>query len=121
MAVQGRDIKLGAKNLEQFRNFTNKLYNATNYLQLNVDTFPELKDIEVKTPLGRYMQSRLSLAVEKIRASIESYIFDHFECRLYIFVWNEFCDWGIEYSKADRESIVELGAIFKEACKSSSP
>ena len=49
LAVQGRDIKLGAKNLEQFRNFTNKLYNATNYLQLNVETFPELKDIEVKT------------------------------------------------------------------------
>ncbi len=121
LAVQGRDIKLGAKNLEQFRNFTNKLYNATNYLQLNVDTFPELKDVEVKTPLGRYMQSRLSLAVEKIRASIESYKFDESAKTLYNFVWNEFCDWGIEYSKADRESIVELGAIFKETLKMVSP
>jgi valyl-tRNA synthetase len=121
LAVQGRDIKLGAKNLEQFRNFTNKLYNATNYLQLNVETFPELKDIEVKTPLGRYMQSRLSLAVEKIRTSIESYKFDESAKTLYNFVWNEFCDWGIEYSKADRESIVELGAIFKETLKMVSP
>jgi valyl-tRNA synthetase len=94
------------QNLEQFRNFTNKLYNATNYLQLNVETFPELKEIEVKTPLGRYMQSRLSLAVEKIRTSIESYKFDESAKTLYNFVWNEFCDWGIEYSKADRESIV---------------
>lgn len=121
LAVQGRDIKLGAKNLEQFRNFTNKLYNATNYLQLNVDTFPDLQDIEVKTALGRYMQSRLSVAVDDIRANLESYKFDEMAKILYNFTWNEFCDWGIEYSKADHESIVELGAIFKETLKMINP
>ena len=34
---------------------------------------------------------------------------------------NEFCDWGIEYSKASKDSIVELGAIFKETLKMTSP
>ncbi|MEA1952942.1 MAG: valine--tRNA ligase [Campylobacterota bacterium] len=121
LAVQGRDIKLGAKNLEQFRNFTNKIYNASNYLQLNHDTFKDLNEIEVVTPLGRYMQSRLSVAVDTIRESIESYKFDEMAKVLYNFVWNEFCDWGIEYSKADKESIVELGAIFKETLKMISP
>ena len=121
LAVQGRDIKLGAKNLEQFRNFTNKLYNATNYLQLNVDTFKDLKEIEVKTPLGRYMQSRLALAVKEVRESLETYKFNESARILYNFVWNEFCDWGIEYSKADRESVAELGAIFKETLKMVSP
>ena len=48
LAIQGRDIKLGEKNLEQFRNFTNKLYNASNFLSLNVDTFPDLKDINIQ-------------------------------------------------------------------------
>jgi len=121
LAVQGRDIKLGAKNLEQFRNFTNKLYNASNYLQLNVETFKDLSEIEVKTPLGIYMQSRLSLAVDNIRAKIDSYKFDEMAKELYNFVWNEFCDWGIEYSKAEKESIPELGAIFKETLKMISP
>jgi len=121
LAVQGRDIKLGAKNLEQFRNFTNKLYNATNYLQLNHATFKDLKDIEVVTPLGRYMQSRLAVAVEKVRVSLDTYNFSDAAKALYNFVWNEFCDWGIEYSKADRESIIELGAIFKETLKMVSP
>ncbi|VAY87349.1 Valyl-tRNA synthetase [hydrothermal vent metagenome] len=121
LAVQGRDIKLGEKNLEQFRNFTNKLYNATNYLQLNVDTFPNLKDIEVKTPLGLYMQSRLSVAVNEIRQTLETYKFNDSARVLYNFVWNEFCDWGIEYSKANKEAIVELGAIFKETLKMISP
>jgi valyl-tRNA synthetase len=121
LAVQGRDIKLGAKNLEQFRNFTNKLYNASNFLQLNVDTFSDLKDIEVTTPLGKWMQSRLSSAVEDIRSAIEEYRFNDAASSLYKFVWNEFCDWGIEYSKASKESITELGAIFKETLKMISP
>ncbi len=121
LCVQGRDIKLGAKNLEQFRNFTNKLYNASNFLQLNVETFPDLKDIEIKTPLGLYMQSKLSDAVDELRNAIETYKFNESASILYKFVWNEFCDWGIEYSKASKESIPELGAIFKETLKMLSP
>uniref|UniRef100_UPI001260C109 class I tRNA ligase family protein n=1 Tax=Aliarcobacter butzleri TaxID=28197 RepID=UPI001260C109 len=121
LAVQGRDIKLGAKNLEQFRNFTNKLYNASNFLALNVDTFPDLKDIEIKSPLGLYMQSRLSDAIDEVRGALESYKFNEAASVLYRFVWTEFCDWGIEYSKASKDSIVELGSIFKETLKMVSP
>jgi valyl-tRNA synthetase len=121
LAVQGRDIKLGTKNLEQFRNFTNKLYNATNFLQLNFDTFSDLKYIEIKTPLGVYMQSRLSVAVAQVRIELDTYNFSDAAKTLYKFVWNEFCDWGIEYSKASKESIPELGAIFKETLKMISP
>ena len=112
--IQGRDIKLGEKNLEQFRNFTNKLYNASNFLSLNVDTFPDLKDINIQTPLGLYMQSKLSHAVDEVRNSLDSYKFNEAASTLYRFVWMEFCDWGIEYSKASKESIVELGSLFKE-------
>ena len=121
LAIQGRDIKLGEKNLEQFRNFTNKLYNASNFLSLNVDTFPDLKDIEIKTPLGLYMQSKLSHAVDELRNSLDSYKFNEAASTLYRFAWMEFCDWGIEYSKASKESIVELGSLFKETLKMVSP
>jgi valyl-tRNA synthetase len=67
------------------------------------------------------MQSRLAVAVEKVRDSLDTYNFSDAAKALYNFVWNEFCDWGIEYSKADRESIVELGAIFKETLRMVSP
>ena len=40
---------------------------------------------------------------------------------LYRFLWGEFCDWGIELSKAEKSSVVELGAIFKEAMKLTHP
>ena len=67
------------------------------------------------------MQSRLSKAVSQVRVELDSYNFSDAAKTLYKFVWNEFCDWGIEYSKASKESIPELGAIFKETLKMISP
>ncbi|RLA75076.1 MAG: valine--tRNA ligase [Epsilonproteobacteria bacterium] len=121
LSVQGRDIKLGKKNLEQFRNFTNKLYNATNYLLLNYDSFENMADIKIKTAVGRYIQSRLNQTIIDIKKQIDSYKFNEAALSLYSFVWTEFCDWTIEYSKADKESIKEIGSIFKETLKLISP
>ncbi|WP_201353095.1 valine--tRNA ligase [Hydrogenimonas urashimensis] len=117
LAVQGRDIRLSSEKLDQSRNFTNKLYNAAKYLQMNVPRFENLEEIEVKTPLGRYILSRFSLAVEETRGFIDQYRFNDAATTLYRFLWGEFCDWGIELSKASKESVAELGAIFKEAMK----
>ena len=41
-----------------------------------MDTFPDLKDIEIKTPLGKYMQSRLAHAVEEVRTTLDAYKFN---------------------------------------------
>jgi len=117
LAVQGRDIKLSEEKLELSRNFTNKLYNATNFLLLNSEKFDDLSDIEVKTPLGKYMLNRFNKAVEETRDYIEQYRFNDAATTLYRYLWGEFCDWGIELSKASKDSIPELGAIFKESMK----
>ena len=116
-AAQGRDIRMSTEKLEQNRNFTNKLYNASKYLQMNVDTFPDMSGFCVESDLGRYMMSRLNFATKEVRANLEEYKFNDAALVMYKFLWNEFCDWGIELSKADKGSIVELGAIFKEAMK----
>jgi len=116
-AAQGRDIRMSTEKLEQNRNFTNKLINAAKYLQMNVETFPDMSGFCVETDLGRYMMSRLNFATKEVRASLDEYKFNDAALVMYKFLWNEFCDWGIELSKADKGSIVELGAIFKEAMK----
>lgn len=116
-AAQGRDIRMSTDKLEQNRNFTNKLYNAAKFLQMNVDTFPDLRGFCVESPLGRYMLSRLNMATLEVRTCMDDYRFNDAATVLYRFLWNEFCDWGIELSKADKGAIVELGAIFKEAMK----
>ena len=116
-AAQGRDIRMSQEKLELNRNFTNKLYNASKYLLMNVSTFPDMEGFCVTTDLGRYMMSRLNYATKEVRANLDEYRFNDAALVMYKFLWNEFCDWGIELSKADKSSIVELGAIFKEAMK----
>ncbi len=116
-AAQGRDIRMSEEKLQLNRNFTNKLYNAVKYLQMNVETFPDMAGFCIESDLGRYMISRLNLATKEVRAYLDGYKFNDAALTMYRFLWNEFCDWGIELSKADKGAIVELGAIFKEAMK----
>jgi valyl-tRNA synthetase len=117
LAVQGRDIKLSKEKLELNRNFGNKLYNASRFLLLNHNKFDDLDNIKVITPLGLYMQSRLRGATKEVRLQLDQYRFNDAATTLYRFMWGEFCDWGIELSKANKESISELGSIFKESLK----
>jgi len=117
LAVQGRDIKLSEDKLEQSRNFTNKLFNATNFLQLNQEHFDDLDPSNIQTPLGRYMLARFNIAVKETREYMSVYRFNDGATTLYRFLWGEFCDWGIELSKADKDSISELGSIFKASMR----
>ncbi|MDR0761886.1 MAG: valine--tRNA ligase [Campylobacteraceae bacterium] len=117
LAVQGRDIRLSKERLEQMRNFTNKLFNASKFLLLNEAGFKDLQEIKIETKLGLYMKSRLNAAAKEVRDYLDSYRFNDAATTLYRFLWGEFCDWGIELAKAQKESVRELGAIFKEAMK----
>ncbi len=117
LAIQGRDIRLSRDRLELYRNFTNKLYNAAKFLQMHQEKFDDLKNINIQTDLGRYMLSRFAKAVHEVRTNLETYRFNDAATTLYRFLWGEFCDWGIELSKANKAAVSELGAIFKESMK----
>ncbi len=117
LAVQGRDIRLSVNKLGQYRNFTNKIYNASRYLLMKQDSFKNLEDIEVKTELGKYILGRFYSVVKEVRDSIDAYRFNDSAVALYRYFWNDFCDWGIELSKADSNAVGELGAVFKESLK----
>ncbi|MDE5592068.1 MAG: class I tRNA ligase family protein, partial [Helicobacter sp.] len=68
-----------------------------------------------KTALVKYLGQLLSQTIQEVRENLESYRFNDAANALYKFLWGNFCDWGIELSKANKESISELGAIFKES------
>lgn len=121
LCVQGRDLRLSDDKLLIYRNFTNKLYNASKFLLLNASKFDDLDAVQIKTSLGKYMLSRFNCCVSAVRENLDEYRFNDAATELYKFFWDEFCDWGIELSKADKAAIGELGMIFKEAMKLLSP
>ncbi len=122
MASTGRDINWDMKRLEGYRNFCNKLWNASRYVMLSVageeaveaaannGTNIAITDA-MKAACGangepgalsladRWIISRLQTAEKEVRRHMDQYRFDMAAQTLYEFIWNEYCDWYLELSK----------------------
>jgi valyl-tRNA synthetase len=100
LASTGRDINWDMKRLEGYRNFCNKLWNASRYALMSVEgkeiIRPESQDYTLP---DRYIRSKLALCIKDVRSSLDNYRFDLAAAALYEFIWNELCDWYIELTK----------------------
>lgn len=101
LASNGRDINWDMKRLEGYRNFCNKLWNASRFVLMNVDAAklnkPEPQDLSLA---DRYILSRLSSAIASVEHHMSNYRFDQVALTIYEFIWNEYCDWYLEFTKA---------------------
>lgn len=121
LAAAGRDIRLGDEPLTLARNFTNKIYNASKYLLMNSSKFDDFAPEKIKSGVGKYILARFYKCVNATREHLENYRFNDAADAVQKFLWDDFCDWGIELSKADKSLIGELGMIFKESMKLLNP
>jgi len=101
LATQGRDIRFEIGRIEGYRNFCNKIWNATRFVMMNIES----QNIDVngnKKIFGlteRWIISRLSNTLAATHEGIRTYRFDLASQALYEFIWNEYCDWYLEFSK----------------------
>ncbi len=113
LATQGRDIRFDLGRIEGYRNFCNKLWNASRYVYMNAadeDCGAEGGEID-RTLAERWIDSRLQQVTAEISESIDAYRFDLAAQTVYQFVWDEYCSWYIELSKVvlyDETSSAEL-------------
>ena len=99
MASQGRDLAFDLKRIEGYRNFCNKLWNATRFVLGHVDDPGELAGPARAGPADRWIRSRTRQLVDTAHRSIANYRFDLYANAVYEFAWHEYCDWYVELTK----------------------
>ena len=102
LAGHGRDIKFDLARCQGYRNFINKLWNASRFVLMHVgdEALPAADSADPSGDvISRWIRSRLSRAIAEVDQALADYRFDLASSALYEFVWHEFCDWYLELAK----------------------
>lgn len=99
LAGPGRDIKFDLGRAEGYKNFCNKLWNATRFVLMNTEGFSADGAPEPTTDAEKWILARLATTADEARVHFTSYRFDLLAQTLYEFAWNDFCDWFVELAK----------------------
>ena len=96
----GRDVKLSAARVQDYRGFVTKLWNAARFCEMN-GMKPEsgFDPAGVTLPLSRWLLAETNRAIREATEALEAYRFDDYAGAGYRFVWNNFCDWFLELAK----------------------
>lgn len=101
LASTGRDINWDLKRLEGYRNFCNKLWNASRYVLMNCENKDcgfDHQALELSL-IDRWILSQYHETLKTYHEAFATYRFDLAASTLYEFVWNQFCDWYLELTK----------------------
>ena len=104
LASPGRDIKFDLQRCDGYRNFCNKLWNASRFVLMNCDEedngFGKCVDGYLSfSQADRWIVSKLQQTLKNIEHAYSEYRFDLVAQELYQFIWDEFCDWYLEFAK----------------------
>ena len=96
----GRDVKLSESRIKGYKSFTNKIWNAANFLFLNDCKFDNnLNTSSIQHSLNQWIINELSLTFKLIQEYISKYLFHEIANVMYHFIWHTYCDWYIEFAK----------------------
>jgi valyl-tRNA synthetase len=121
-STKGRDMTVSMHQVDEARNFQNKLWNTARFVLTNTEDLPPTAALDGRAlaPEDRWLRSRLSWLVEKVRTELDRYNFHLASDALYHFAWHELCDWYLELAKLrlggeDPEARVTCQLVLREA------
>lgn len=101
-SAPGMDLRYDEEKVKSTWNFVNKLWNASRYVLINMEDFKEenytLEDLSLT---DKWILEKLNRIIKSVRESMEKYEYHNVGNELYSFIWEDFCDWYIELSKAN--------------------
>jgi len=110
----GRDVKLGASRVQDYRSFVTKLWNAARFCEMQgIRPDASFVPSQVTLPLTRWILDAANRAIQEADAALEAYRFDEYAATCYRFTWNTFCDWFLELAKPVLEGGLEGAAELR--------
>jgi len=106
LATTGRDIRFDLGRIEGYRNFCNKLWNAARFVLMQTEG-RAVKAVAEPGVIDRWIISRLNRMITEVEDHFGDYRLDLAAQALYEFIWNEYCDWYLEFAKATLQSASE--------------
>ena len=108
-ASLGRSVNFDFKRAEGYRNFCNKIWNATNFVLMNTENQDCGYGATATEPRGysfpdMWIIGRLNQTIDQVTQAYETYRFDLAAETLYSFVWNDYCDWYLELAKVQLQT-----------------
>ena len=126
----GRDVKLSESRVKGYKSFTNKIWNASKFLQIN-HCIPQydFDYTKVNSPINQWLINELANTKNNIKKYMSLYLFHEIANQIYHFVWHVFCDWYVEFAKSvfEEESKKSIETkhtsiwVFREILKLSHP
>ena len=101
LTIQGRDIRLSEKRFEGYKHFANKVWNAARYILMNTppDFATHLPYMASLRPEDRWIMTLLGETAHAVDTALQNYDFSSAARSIYEFLWSDFCDWYIEFTK----------------------
>ena len=111
----GRDVKLGASRVQDYRSFVTKLWNAARFCEMHgIRPDASFVPAQATLPLTRWILDAANRTIEEADTALEAYRFDEYAAACYRFTWNNFCDWFLELAKpvleGEQDGAAELRA-----------
>ena len=98
LATTGRDVRFDLNRVDGYRNFCNKLWNASKFVMSNTTEF-KADDPVVLNSVDHWILTKLKTLLEEVDFALSTYRFDIYAAKLYEFAWHEYCDWYLELTK----------------------
>ncbi|MFB3897111.1 MAG: valine--tRNA ligase [bacterium] len=120
LAAQGRNINLSEERIEGYRNYANKVWNASRFVLMNIGEKSEIRNLKSEltglTLADKWILSRMNKVITEVDTALAGYEFDKAAHAIYQFIWHEYCDWYLELIKPRmRESEAEKEAALSIA------
>jgi valyl-tRNA synthetase len=114
MASTGRDINFDLNRIEGYRNFCNKLWNASRFIIMTCDSYNYEENLNTSdaTIFDKWIMYKLDYVINDFKKYSSTYRFDLMANSIYEFVWNEYCDWYLEIAKHDTSDTTKKFLIY---------